>query len=141
MKSPWHLWIVGILALLWNAGGAFDYYMTQTGNEEYLSALSVEQRLFLDTLPVWFHASWAFAVWGAVAGSLLILFRSRFAVSMFSVSLLGMIVTSIYSIFIASPNAIEISGQTGALFSLAILFSILFLITYCRIMKERGHLR
>ena len=27
-KAPVHLWIVGILAVLWNAVGAFDYFAT-----------------------------------------------------------------------------------------------------------------
>jgi hypothetical protein len=26
--TPWHLWLVGVLALLWNSFGAFDYVMT-----------------------------------------------------------------------------------------------------------------
>ena len=28
-KAPLHLWIVGVLAVLWNAIGAFDYSATQ----------------------------------------------------------------------------------------------------------------
>jgi hypothetical protein len=28
-KTPWHLWVVGILSLLWNAFGGYDYTMTQ----------------------------------------------------------------------------------------------------------------
>jgi hypothetical protein len=28
-KTPLHLWIVAVLALLWNAVGAFDYVATQ----------------------------------------------------------------------------------------------------------------
>ena len=24
-KTPWHLWVVAVLALLWNGAGAFDY--------------------------------------------------------------------------------------------------------------------
>jgi hypothetical protein len=32
-RVPIHLWIVGILALLWNAYGCYDYVMTTTGDE------------------------------------------------------------------------------------------------------------
>jgi len=31
-KTPIHLWVVGILAILWNSIGAVDYLMTQTQN-------------------------------------------------------------------------------------------------------------
>ena len=36
---PKHLWIVGILSLLWNAMSAFDYKMTQTKNESYMAVI------------------------------------------------------------------------------------------------------
>ena len=35
--TPWHLWLVGVLATIWNSGGAVDYTMTQTRNESYMS--------------------------------------------------------------------------------------------------------
>jgi hypothetical protein len=36
MRTPVHLWIVGILSLLWNAMGCFDYVMTRMRNTDYL---------------------------------------------------------------------------------------------------------
>jgi hypothetical protein len=36
-RIPWHLWLVGILGLLWESVGAFDYLMAQTQNESYMS--------------------------------------------------------------------------------------------------------
>jgi len=29
VATPWHVWVVGIVALLWNAMGALDYTMTE----------------------------------------------------------------------------------------------------------------
>ena len=34
---PKHLWIIGIVALLWNLMGAYDYVMTQTKNDSTLN--------------------------------------------------------------------------------------------------------
>ena len=31
MKSPWHLWAVGAVALLWNVAGAYSILLAQTG--------------------------------------------------------------------------------------------------------------
>src|SRR3546814_2675554 len=42
-KTPWHLWVVGVLSLLWNAVGAFDYTMTKLNDADYLSAFTPEQ--------------------------------------------------------------------------------------------------
>ena len=30
-KAPWHLWVVGILSLLWNASGAYTIMSAQSG--------------------------------------------------------------------------------------------------------------
>ena len=29
VRTPWHLWVVGILTLLWNSVGGFSYTMTR----------------------------------------------------------------------------------------------------------------
>ena len=33
-RTPVHLWIVAILATIWNAFGCFDYLMTHPRNEQ-----------------------------------------------------------------------------------------------------------
>ena len=42
-RTPMHLWIVGVLALLWNFMGAFDYLATQLKLESYMSNFTQEQ--------------------------------------------------------------------------------------------------
>ena len=29
-RTPWHVWLVGVLSLLWNAYGGYDFIMTNT---------------------------------------------------------------------------------------------------------------
>ena len=91
--APRHLWIVGVLSLLWNAFGAMDYVLTNTNNEAYLSQFTPEQLAYFIDFPAWTTAAWALGVWGALAGSVLLLMRSRFAVHAFGVSLAGMAVS------------------------------------------------
>ena len=141
MRTPWHIWAVGILSLLWNAGGAFDYLMTQLQNEAYLGQLNEAQRAFLDARPVWFDACLALWVWGSILGSVLILLRSRFAATAFGVSILGLLGSSIWSFFIADPSAVEVNGTFGLVFSAAIVAILLALYTYSRTMSGKGHLR
>ncbi len=45
-STPWHLWVIGIVALVWSALGAMDYVMTQTRNEAYMSGFTPEQLSF-----------------------------------------------------------------------------------------------
>ncbi|WP_313435707.1 hypothetical protein [Novosphingobium sp.] len=77
MRTPRHLWIVGVLALVWNAFGCTDFSMTVTRNPEWLAPLSPEMIDWLDAAPSWTIVTWALGVWGGLAGSLLLLLRSR----------------------------------------------------------------
>ena len=83
VKTPWHLWAVGAVALLWNGYGGYDYVMTQTNNAAYLAQFTAEQRAYFDNFPMWMEAVWAIGVWGAVLGSVLLLLRSNWALQAF----------------------------------------------------------
>jgi len=141
MRTPIHVWLVGVLSLLWNGGGAYDYLMMQTKNAGYLEMLSDAQMAFMQGVPMWFDIGWAFGVWGSILGSILILLRSRFALHAFGLSLLGMLTTSVYSLLIASPSMMDIAGSGALMFSLLIVFVLLVLIVYTRLMARRGVLR
>ena len=93
MRAPMPIsfWVVAGLSLLWNLFGAYDYLMTRTRNEAYLSAMGDPKAVlaWIDSFPLWVQLCWGMGVWGAVAGSLLLLARSRFAVHAFLLSLIG----------------------------------------------------
>lgn len=138
--QPWHLWAVGVLSLLWNAVGAFDYTMTKTHNAAYLAQLTAEQRVWIDGFPVWANAAWAFGVWGAVSGSILLLARSRWAVHAFGASLAGAVVTAIFQHAMSGmPASMKTTG--GAVFSVVICLVAALLLWYAMRMRARGELR
>ena len=138
MKTPIHLWIVGVVSLLWNSGGAFDYVMSQTRNPEYLANLPAEAIEFLENTPTWFEASWAIGVWFSVLGSLLLLFRSRFAGTAFGLSLIGLVVSSIYTYGLAEQRTFEAGGTAALIFSIVIPIVLILLLLYSRAMTRRG---
>ena len=136
-KAPWHLWVVGIVALLWSAGGAFDYVMTQTRNEEYLAAFTEEQLAFFFGLPAWTVAAWAVAVWGGVLGALLLLARRGAAVWVFLASLVGMVITTVRNYVLA--DGMEVLGDAFSLGFTAVIFLLaLAFLLYARAMRGRG---
>ena len=141
MRTPWHLWAVGVVSLLWNAAGAYDYLMTQLGNEAYLSMLNEAQRAMLEARPAWFGGVWALGVWGSVAGSVLILLRSRWAVAAFALSFIGLILSAVWSYGLSDPSAAEVMGTFAAVFSVVVAMVIVALWLYARSMVLRGVLR
>lgn len=136
-QTPWHLWVISGLAVLWNAMGAFDYVMTQTGNEAYMSAFTPEQLAFFYGFPLWVVAAWAIAVWGGVLGALLLLLRRRLAVWVFLISLVAMVITTFHNYFLS--NGMEVVGDAFSLIFTATIFLIaLALFLYARAMHKRN---
>jgi hypothetical protein len=98
---------------------------------------AAEMIAFIDSFPGWVHAFWALGVWGAVAGSVLLLLRSRFAVWSFVVSLLGLAATQIYQAMTPKPDwADAATGMTILIWSVAT-----FLLIYAVSMRNKGLLR
>ncbi len=135
-RTPRHLWVVGVLGLLWDSMGAYDYLMTQTQNDSYMNRFTPEQLEFFYGFPTWLVAFWAIAVWGGVLGTLLLLLRKRLAVPVLLASFLAMIVTSVHNFFLS--NGAEVMGGVGLLFSVLIFVVALALWLYARAMAQRG---
>ncbi|WP_114520500.1 hypothetical protein [Altererythrobacter sp. ZODW24] len=146
VKTPWHLWVVGVVTFLFNAVGALDYTMSQLRNRSYLSAaegtynITVDEMIaYIDAFPAWANATWALGVWGAFFGSLLLLFRSRYAVWSFAVSIVGLVLTTIYQFNGNMPEALEGPGQVA--FAAVIWAITIGLFLYARRMTAKGVLR
>ncbi|MDH3732883.1 MAG: hypothetical protein OEU54_05080 [Gemmatimonadota bacterium] len=135
-RTPRHLWLVGIAGLLWSSMGAFDYLMTETRNESYMSRFTPEQLEFFYGFPTWVVAFWAVAVWGGVLGTLLLLLRKRLAVPVLLGSFLAMIITSIHNFLLA--DGLAVMGGAGVAFSVLIFVFALGLWLYARSMAQRG---
>jgi hypothetical protein len=134
-KAPVHLWIVGVLALLWNAVGAFDYLATKLRLDFYMSQFTAEQLDYFYGFPAWMVVAWAVGVWGALLGSLGLLMRKEWAVWMFGSSLLGLAVSTLYN-FVLS-NGAEVMGEPAVMFTAVIWVIGLFLFFYAKAMARR----
>ena len=138
-SAPWHLWVVGGVSLLWNAGGIMSYLTTKFGALDEAS-FPPEQLVFFDSFPAWASAFWALGVWGCFLGSAALLFRSKWAVALFAISIVGLIGTTAYQ---RLSGALPESMQTMAhnLFALAIWLITIGLLFYAMRMSKAGVLR
>ena len=142
VKTPWHLWLVGVLALLWNAMGALDFTMTQAHNEAYLKAFTPEQKAYYFSLPSWVVLTWCVATWGSLLGSLLLLLRQRLACHVFGTALVCSLITFIYDYGLSDGLKVMGAMATGILIFCGVIITIaVFLLVYARAMKKRGVLR
>jgi len=138
-RTPWHLWAVGAAALVWNGFGAVDYVMTRTRNEAYLGQLGDAQAIlqYIDGFPLWASVGWGLGIWGAVAGAVLLLLRSRQAVSALAVSLVGMVLSFGWQFLGPPPPAAMTEGPTAIIPVVIAVAAVLFLL-YARFARRRG---
>lgn len=145
MKAPWHIWVVGLVTLLWHAGGAYDYLMSGLRAPAYLAMIPEENRAgyvaYLEAMPVWAVSAWALGVWGSVAGSALILLRSRHAVAAFFIALFGLVGTTFYTFAIAPPSPFTAISPATLAFTGAIVLVLLAALFYSRRQVAAGHLQ
>ncbi len=138
-KTPVHLWIVGVLAVLWNAMGAFDYSATQLKLEFYMAQFTQEQLDYFYAFPAWMDAAWAIAVWSSLLGSLALLLRKSWAVWLFGLAILGLAISTVYN-FVLS-NGAEMMGSGAVMFTAVIWVIAVVLFFYARAMAKRGVLQ
>lgn len=139
-RTPAHVWIVGILALLWNAYGCFEYVMTQTANQAFLAKYPADALAYFNSLPAWLTAFWAIGVWGGLAGALLLLVRNRYAVLAFALSLIGIVVGIGYQ-YLATDMPDSMTAGTAGLMPLLVFVVGAFLLWYSRNEDKRGALK
>ncbi len=138
-KTPWHLWVVGIVSLLWNSGGAISYSATKLGMLES-AGLPSDQIAYFSSFPAWASAFWALGVWGCFVGSALLLLRTKHAVTAFGISIVGLIGVTVYQrLFADIPEALQTIGND--LFAAAIWVITLGLFFYASRMKRAGVLK
>jgi hypothetical protein len=145
--APVHLWIVGVLSLLWHCVGAYDYVATKLVDRAYIASMTEPMGVDVETaiayftgFPLWMNVAWAIGVWAALAGSVLLLLRSRFAFHAFALSLVGVLLAGYYQ-FVANPFPGLTDTTIPIAFSVAILVITAGLAWYARAMTGKGVLR
>ena len=142
LRTPIHLWIVGILSLLWGGIGGLDYIKTRSQDVEYLGKMmpTVDPNVFLawiDAFPVWAQFGWGLGVWSGLIGALLLLLRRKWAVWAFALSLIGAFLGLGYQIALAPP----LPGAEGPMFTVMPYVIILIAaaqFAYARVLDKKG---
>ena len=139
-KAPWHFWLVGLIGLPWNGFGAYDYFMSQSGGGAYLRSLGMTdaQIAYFAAMPAWAISVWAIGVWGALAGTILLLLRRKWALPVYGISFAAFLLSLVYTY--ALSDGARIMGD-GWVMSLVIAAGCIFFIWYAFAMRKRGLLR
>lgn len=137
--TPWHLWAAGVISLLWNAFGGYDFVMSVTQGEAYWRASGMTDAMvaYYNAMPTWMYVPWVLGVWGAVAGSVLLLMRNKLAVPAFGLSLLGAVGSLAYGLANPMPPLPEAMAMMSYMPWVIVLIAAV-LAAYAWTMAKKG---
>lgn len=134
--------IIGILALLWNIMGLFQFilaaFMQDIMQETYLETYTAQQmELFLNT-PTWYYVVFGICTITGVAASIALLLKNKIAVPFFLVSLLSVFV--VQGFWILATKAIELLAMEAIVMPMIVIVTSIFLYFYSKGARENNWL-
>jgi hypothetical protein len=136
-RVHWSFWIIGAVMLIWNVLGTMNLLWQMNAGADSLASLPETHRAIIEGRPVWATGGFAIGVFVGALGCLLLLFRRSTAYYLFITSLLGVIVTMIHTIRVAS-SGIEFSHFEIFVMILMPLVVAGFLVWYSRLAISKG---
>jgi hypothetical protein len=132
-KTPWHVWLIGALTLLWNGSGAVTIMLAQAGR---LPNIDADEAAYYAAQPSWFVVSTDIALVAAVAAGVALLLRHRWAVWLFALSVSAIFVNNAYELAAGASRTLV---DRGAAIVTAIIVAIAILqLAYAWAMKKRA---
>ncbi len=135
-KVPTSFWVISVAALIWNLLGMMAYVMQVTMNEATLAAMPAAERAVYESMPGWGVSAFAIAVTAGVLACLVLLLRKAWAVPLFILSLVAVIVQDFAALFVA--GALQGMGPTSAIMPIVVLGIGIYMIVYSRSAREKG---
>lgn len=136
-KPPTAFWIIAGVALVWNLIGWLLFYMQVSATDEVLRAAYGEAEYeYLSTIPTWVTIAYGTAVTAGVLGCVFLLMRKLWAIPLFIVSLVAILVQDTYS-FVLS-DAMKVFGTGVIAIPIVVLVIAIGLVFYSRSAKDKG---
>ncbi len=141
VKTPWHIWLIGVIAVLFNSIGVFDFVMSMAQGAVYQASagMTPDQIAHYQAMPGWMTVVWAVGVFGALLASILLLLRRKLALPVFVLSLAAFLISLLYTYVLTDGGAVM--GQQMAITSAVIAGLLGFFSWYSWSMAKRGVLR
>ncbi len=136
-KLPITFWIISIVGLVWNAMGVFNFIRQAFISVPALDALMEEQPALMNATPPWIYIIFAIAVFGGFLGCLGLILKKAWAIPLFLISLIAIILQMGYSMFMA--DTIKVYGtMIGVVMPILVIAIGVFLWYYAKSSQQKG---
>lgn len=128
----WSFWVIGIVALIWNAMGVMNFFMQM--DADILATYPESHRALIESQPVWSTGGFVLSVFGGAFGCILLLIRKSAATYLFIASLLGTIAVMAHTL----SSGINFSAFDIVLTIVMPLVVAAFLVWYSKQAERKG---
>ena len=135
-KAPWHLALIGAVAVVWSLLGVFDLMAMVTRFAPYMNQMPDLTREFIYELPVWVLALRGIAVFASLAGAVFLIRKRLTAVRMLALSTTATILGIGFTFADGAPD----DGTIHAVSVFTIAVSVL-LLYYAQTWAKHGVLK
>ena len=103
-RAPLHLWVVGIMLVLWNCWGVFAAVAAQA---RLIPHMPEEFSNYFESQPLWFMLVADLSPLSGVAGAVALLLQSRWATRLFVAQIVIVVLTNSYEVVIGTSLLLE----------------------------------
>jgi magnesium-transporting ATPase (P-type) len=131
-------WVIGIIGLIWNAMGVFQFFAENFMKETLYEGYTEEQIALMDNMPAWISVIFAIAVFSGFLGCVLLVMRKNTAVALFLISLVAVIIQMSYWLFFT--NAKKVMGDGVEYMPITVIVVAAILYFYSKHALKKGWL-
>ena len=128
----WSFWAITIFMLIWNVMGCINFFIQM--NPEMVTSYRENEQAIITGRPIWATVAFAIAVFGGALGCLMLLVKKSIAFYFFIASLLGVVVTMVYTLSVGIELGI---GEVIGIIILPLMVAV-FLIWYSKYVQNKG---
>lgn len=141
VKTPWHLWVMGLFFIFIFANGVYDYFMMLGHNVDYYNSKHYGEAVvkYFTNYPKLCLLFYTLNVFCGLISSILLLFKTKWAMRCAFVSAVSMICLDILTY--TFRNRWNVFGTAISVFDIALLLMTCGFFFYCRVLTKRGVLK
>jgi hypothetical protein len=135
-KTPIAFWIIGVIGLLWNGFGVVNWVRQTFMLDAVLEDVPEEQHVLYENIPLWLTLIFGIAVITGTLACIGLLMKKKWAVPLFLVSLITIVVQMGYGMLSAESR--EILGPTFFILPVIVILVGALLYYYSRSAASKG---
>ncbi len=141
IKTPMHLWFMGLFFILVYSIGMYDYFMVRGHNVDYLNSLNIGEAVitYFTDYPKVFLILWTINIFSGLIAPILLLFRSKWAVWGGLIAIISKLCLDVLTF--AFRNRWNVFGPWLSLIDITILLITCGFFFYCKALAKRGLLK